>query len=463
MHQRKQELSMKQALIILLVFTAGQSLAQGEWSMQQCMQYAVEHNHEVKRAELELDNYKASKTGAIGRFLPSVDASIGAQYNFGRAIDPETNGYTDVSTFYNGYSLYASLPVFDGFSRIHALKAAGASTLMGRASLRQKQDQTALNVLQAYTNVAYYEGLVKMADEKVQETELLLKQIRLLEEVGRKSAADVAQVESQKAEADYELTRQQNLYASAMLELKKTMAFPMQDTLLLSVRNVRNRLVACNRRDARTLSPSGTNSESATYGLGLVQELNPELQAAQYQVQASKHEWHQARAAFYPSLSLSAGLNTTYYHTLHSDAGGSFGNQFNNNMGEYVGATLSIPLFNRLQTITSIRKAKNNYRIAQETYKQKQLELEKLSREAWQDWQGYLKQTVQMVEKVEADSIAYQLTKRQFEEGLSTAIDLRTTSAQLLNSKATLLQCQLMAMVKEQLVRYYRGEAIWTE
>ena len=454
---------MKQALIILLVFTAGQSLAQGEWSMQQCMQYAVEHNHEVKRAELELDNYKASKTGAIGRFLPSVDASIGAQYNFGRAIDPETNGYTDVSTFYNGYSLYASLPVFDGFSRIHALKAAGASTLMGRASLRQKQDQTALNVLQAYTNVAYYEGLVKMADEKVQETELLLKQIRLLEEVGRKSAADVAQVESQKAEADYELTRQQNLYASAMLELKKTMAFPMQDTLLLSVRNVRNRFAACYHRDARTLSPSGTNSESATYGLGLVQELNPELQAAQYQVQASKHEWHQARAAFYPSLSLSAGLNTTYYHTLHSDVGESFSNQFNNNMGEYVGATLSIPLFNRLQTITSIRKAKNNYRIAQETYKQKQLELEKLSREAWQDWQGYLKQTVQMVEKVEADSIAYQLTKRQFEEGLSTAIDLRTTSAQLLNSKATLLQCQLMAMVKEQLVRYYRGEAIWTE
>ena len=65
--------------------------------MQQCMRYAVEHNHEVKRAELELDNYKAQKVGAAGRFLPAVDASIGAQYNFGRAIDPETNGYTDVS------------------------------------------------------------------------------------------------------------------------------------------------------------------------------------------------------------------------------------------------------------------------------------------------------------------------------------------------------------------------------
>ena len=202
-------------------------------NMRQCMQYAVEHNHDVKRAELELDNYKAQKTSAIGNFLPSMDAGIGAQYNFGRAIDPETNTYTDVSTFYNGYQLSASLPVFDGFSRLNALKAAKASVLMGRAGLRQRQDQTALDVLQAYVNVAYYDGLVKMADEKVMETMLLLKQVRLLEEVGRKSAADVAQVESQKAEADYELIRQQNLFASALLELKKTMSYPINDSLSL--------------------------------------------------------------------------------------------------------------------------------------------------------------------------------------------------------------------------------------
>ena len=96
-----------------------------------------------------------------------------------------------------------------------------------------------------------------------------------------------------------------------------------------------------------------------------------------------------------------------------------------------------------------------------ENYEQKLLELDKLSREAWQDWQGYQIQVRQMEEKVEADSIAYELTRRQFEEGLSTAIDLRNTSAQLLNSRATLLQCRLMAVVKEHLVRYYRGETIW--
>ena len=439
---------MKQALIILLAIAAKQAVAQNDWTMQQCMQYAVEHNHEVKQAELKLDNYKAQRTNAVGSFLPYVDAGIGAQYNFGRAIDPETNGYTDVSTFYNGYQLSASLPVFDGFSRLHALKAAKASELMGKSTLRKQQDQTALSVLQAFANVAYYDGLVKMADEKVEETTLLLKQTRLFEEVGRKSAADVAQVESQEAEAQYELTRQQNLYASALLELKKAMALPLSEELRLTKGKSFGK-----DNSGVELGMAEANSSLST--------LHPELQTAQYQVQASKHEWRQARASLFPSLSLSAGLNTTYYKTLHSETAASFRNQLKNNMGEFVGATVSIPLFNRLQTITNIRKAKNNYRIAQEALEQKQLELEKLSREAWQDWQGYLKQTVQMEKKVEADSIAYQLTKRQFEEGLSTAIDLHTTSTQLLKSKATLLQCQLMAMVKEQLVRYYRGEKIW--
>ena len=244
----------------------------------------------------------------------------------------------------------------------------------------------------------------------------------------------------------------QFLYASAILELKKAMNYPLSDSL--SLEYIPNVGMFC--------SQCG-NISFPTWEQNLDNERHPELQVARYRMQASKHEWHQARASLYPSLSLSAGLSTTYYKTLHNDAAETFRNQMKNNMGEYFGVSVNIPLFNRLQTLTSIRKAKNNYKIAQEAYDQKQLELTKLSTEAWNDWQGYQKQTIQMEKKVQADSLSYQLTRRQFEEGLATAIDLHTTSAQLLNSKATLLQCQLMAMVKEQLVRYYKGETIWTE
>ena len=441
---------MRQVLIIAITL-ACQPLYAEQWNVQQCMQYAVANNHEVKRTALELDNYETQVTGAIGSFLPSVGASIGTQYNFGRAIDPETNGYTNVSTFYNGYSVQASLPLFDGFSRLHALKAAKASRLMGQSALRSQQDLTALSVLQAWANAAYYDGLVRMAEEKLQETRLLLRQTQLLEEVGRKSAADIALVESQQAEADYELTRQQNLYASALLELKKEMAYPLQDSLGIEI-------VSTEETDCFF-----SGNRQFPYGKQLFSRNLSELQQAHFQMEASRQEWHQARSSLLPSLSVSAGLSTTYNKTLHSQTAETFINQMKNNMGEYVSASISIPLFNRLQTLTSIRRAKNNYRIAREAYEQKQIEIEKLSQEAWQDWQGFLRQTTQMERKVEADSLAYQLTRRQYEEGLRTVIDLHTTSAQLLQSKATLLQCRLMAMVKHELVRYYNGETIWTE
>ena len=160
---------------------------------------------------------------------------------------------------------------------------------------------------------------------------------------------------------------------------------------------------------------------------------------------------------------MGAGLNTTYYKQLHTDYAAAFHSQLKNNMGQYVALSLSIPLFNRLQTVTSIRRAKNNYLMACEAYEEKQAEMQKLSIEARQDWQAYVLQTAQMEKKLQADSLAYRLTRRQYEEGLSTAIDLRTNSVTLMQTRATLLQCQLMTMLKYELIRYYNGEQIWTE
>ena len=110
----------------------------------ECMAYAVAHNRDVRKAALTLDNYEANRLGAVGDFLPAVSASASAQYNFGRGIDPETNTYTNVTTFYQGFGTSALLPVFDGLARLHALRAARADVLMGKSALESQQDQVAL-------------------------------------------------------------------------------------------------------------------------------------------------------------------------------------------------------------------------------------------------------------------------------------------------------------------------------
>ena len=426
-------------LSILLATAVNSSAQETMLTVDDCMSYAVEHNHDIRISRLTHDNRRADHTQAIGAFLPSVNASVGVQYNFGRAIDPETNTYTNVSTFYNGYSIQASLPVFDGFQRLNQLRAAKASLLMGNSQIRAQQDELALQVFEAYCNVMYYQGTVKMAEEKRLQSELTLRQTQVMAEIGQKSEADVAQMEAQLAGDDYEITRQLNALSTALLTLKQLMNYPETDTLLL----------AGTLEDERI----GHTTEYAE---------NPDLEAAQYNVVVARRNLSIAKGALSPSISISGGMSTSYNKMLHNPTTG-FHDQLRNNKGEYVYASLSIPLFNRMETITRIRRQRNNLRIAEEQLAQKRDELTKLQLQALNDCEGYRKQTIQMRKKVEADSIAARLTTRKYEEGLSSAIDVQTSNATLLESRAQLLQCQLMLALKQKLVNYYKGIALWTE
>ena len=424
-------------ITLALLLTAGGAGAQEmALTADDCMRYAVEHNHDIRISQLSQDTRRAERTGAIGAFLPSVNGSIGAQYNFGRAIDPETNTYTNVSTFYNGYSVQATLPVFDGFQRINQLRAAKASLLMGSSQLRAQQDELALQVFEAYCNVLYYQGTVKMAEEKREQSRLTLRQTQVMAEVGQKSEADVAQMEAQLAGDDYEITRQQNELSTALLTLKQLMNYPEEDSLVIV----------------------GEDPNTQTLGEPSTLE-NPAVAAAAQNVIVAKRRLSMARGALSPSLSISGGISTSYNKMLHTEATG-FRDQLEANRGEYIYASVSIPIFNRLENLTNIRRQRNNLRIAEEELEQKRDELVKLQLQAANDCEGFRKQTLQMQHKVEADSIAARLTTRKYEEGLSSAIDVQTSAATLLESRARLLQCRLMLALKQKLVNYYKGYPI---
>ena len=107
-----------------------------------------------------------------------------------------------------------------------------------------------------------------------------------------------------------------------------------------------------------------------------------------------------------------------------------------------------------------MRQARNNYRIASEQYEEQKTELQKLVLQAVQDREGYLKETVQMEKKVASDSLAYHVTRRKFEEGLMTSLDVQNSAATLLESETLFLQSKLTYVLKCRLVDYYKGEEI---
>lgn len=429
-------------LFLVMWYMNAQGQTNHTMTVEDCMRYAVTHSHGLRQRELMLDNAKATRLQAAGAFLPSFSASAGVQWNFGRAIDPETNTYTSVSTFNNGYGLSASLPIFDGLYRVHALRAARADVLMQKNAFQAECDQVALQTFQAFADVVYAQEAVHLATEKQHESELMLRRTEVMEEEGLKSPADVALIKAQLAADELMLTKQHNQLESSMLKLKEVMNWDLNDELRIS-------------NDKYMLHE---NFSGYSYSSFITRHSS--LEQAFYSLQSARHNLRATRASLFPTISLSAGVNSSYYRNLNNPSATSFGQQLKNNLGEYVSLNLSIPLFNRLGSLMSMRRAKNNLRIAEEQYAAKQTELEVLRRQAQLDVIAYGKESEQGEQKVAADSLAYELVRQQYTEGLASPVDLQTASATLLQSRAALLQSRLMIGVKEMQRRYYEGKSL---
>ena len=180
-------------------------------------------------------------------------------------------------------------------------------------------------------------------------------------------------------------------------------------------------------------------------------------------MQSARYAFRASRGALFPSISLGAGISTTYYQQLNVPHTSAFGTQFRNNAGQYVYLSLSIPVFNRLQTIAHIRRQRNNVRRAEEELEYRHNELQRLIQETLTDLEQGCKETEKMRAKVASDSIAARLTVRRYEEGLASSIDVQTQAVALLQSKAQLWQCRLIQCYRTRLLNHYKGKSLWTE
>lgn len=412
------------------------------------MQYAADHSHAVRQQQFALEDSRAAKTQAIGAFLPSVYGAVNGQMNFGRAIDPSTNTYTDVSTFNNGYGLEASLTVFDGLQRYNNLRLAKANEAMGRSGVRAEKDDVALKVYKAYMDLVYCEGAVSQTVKKRDESRELLRQTSVMAEVGQKSDADVAQMRATLAADEYELAHMQSQTTKARLALKQLMGFPVDSALAVIQPSFDNELLTA--EDASQISAFAATD-------------NPRILKAQQNVEAARYSLRAARGALLPTISLSGGVSTSFFRNMNKGGHASFSSQFRNNAGEYVGLSLSIPLFDRLATYSTIRRRKTALVQAQENLAYEQSELRRIIVEAASDVENSTKEVAKMQEQVEADSLAAHLTTRKYEEGLASSIDVKTAAVTLLQSRVKLLQSQLTMAYNKRLLAYYKGESLWTD
>ena len=414
------------------------------WTMDDCMRYAVEHNFDVQAGEIEYSTLRSDYKSSIASFFPTFSDSVGADYNFGRSIDPATNTYDNLKTFNNSYGVSSSWTLFSGGRIINSFREARMRMRQQVHNLQNIKDETALAVMEAYVNLQYYRALSKITAAKLDESRRLLEKSLRMKELGLNSALEVSQARAQYADDDHVHTVTTGEMQTAMLSLKNAMNYPLSDTLVLP------EPVAV----APTSALSGGIGEVDTI-LDFASRNNPVMLQAQFNVDASRYAVRQARGAFIPTISLQAGLSDYYYRHFGSRSE-NFREQMNGNFGQYVGVSMSIPLFNGLSRNNTLKRARNAESSARSDYQRALYELDIQIRQAVADYDNLVKECGKMGKKTESDSVAYHLAGRKYEEGLMSFTDMQQAYNTWYESQAELVRVSLMLEVKRRLLEYYR-------
>ena len=415
--------------------------------LKECMNYAVAHSTKMRIQEANNRDAQIDRRDAIlSAFTPSVSGNTYAYYNFGRSIDPETNTYTVVTSFHNGYSISAGITLFNGFQAVNNLKITKTAQQMGLTKEQQIEDQICLATMEAYCNVLYFTELKKALKGQVTTAGKSLQLATRQEQLGQKSHADVVQMQSDLAERQYLLTTCKNNLNNAVITLKDVMFWPIEEPLKIDESIARQTLLAADSIDAPSIvSQAKQTMPSVLLAEGTMENARIALKTARWQL--------------LPSLSLYGGWSSSYftYPGKVDYVPTPYFEQIRDNRGEYVQLSLNIPIYDHLSRHSNIAKKKNAYDRAQADYDQALRDVEAEVLRALADRDGAADALRQAETRASLQEEAFSLNGKRFEQGLISSIEYQTASNNYLNALAEQMNARLQYFIKNSVVNYYKG------
>jgi outer membrane protein len=437
-------------LPLLLVFLVGQTSAQETWSLDRCINFALQNNLTGHLYELDEQVAKINATQSKLNLLPSLSASSSAGVNFGRSVDEYSNEIVNTEYFNNSNNLNSSVGIFHGFVQMNRI---AWSKFKLKAAQWQKinyQDDLAFNILTAYYNVVYYQGLVEIAKEQLKLSEFNLRKTETQIETGLKAKADLAEIQATYEKEKLNLIQSENKLEEVMLLLGQQMNLPAGQLI--------------NVKAGAGEPDTGPNFARAADSLfASFVSFSPYVKMAEAELEAAEKNVAIARGQYFPSIYLNASMNTGYYETYRDDDGKtiSLSDQLENNMRQYLGASVSIPIFSKNQVRSEFRKAKLAREQAQtqvENYRQTvYYELANNTREL----QALFREYIQTGKQVEADQLAYHAAQRKYDEGMIDVIELLAVKNRLAEAQSQMLSAQLQWEIKDKVLEFYKGVRFW--
>lgn len=433
---------MKQYLIIAF-FIGTLAPAQKIWTLQDCLDYAVENNITVKKTVLNKTTAQLNYQQQKNNKLPTIYGSSSLGLTNGSSIDPITSSFVNQNILSNSFGISANAVLYQG-NKLN-LQIEQNKMLAEQSELYQKQAENniVLSVLNAYLQSLYYYEGIEIAKNTASSSAQELKLTQTKYKNGAISKLELADVETQDAQNQYTVVNSENLYNQQVLKLKQLLELdPGVDFQIEKV----------NLNDLMDEIPD----KKEVYTLAT--ENLPDLKIYDFQNEILTKSLEITKTGYLPTLSATAGLNTGFTSTQDY----SYFNQVKNNFNKSVGLSLNIPIFSKKQNDTNVQLAKINI---------EQNNLDKISagktlysniETAWQN--AVANQAQQKSSKVARDNakLAYDLANKKFEFGGLTTTELSVSRNTYLTNEQTYLQSKYMAVLYTQLLNFYQGKTLTT-
>ncbi len=425
-------------LLFPLIPNAENTKASEKWTLKECLDYALEHNIQVKKSKVSILSADEDLKLAKAQLFPSLSASSSQNYsNYPSSRVENSNSYT------GSYGLNANLKLFDGGRRLQTIKQQNLQTQVNQLNLEQSEDDIRIALIQAYMQTLYAYEAVEINKNTVEVSKVQLDRSTELFRAGSISKVDLSQFESQYSTDVYQLVIAEKNLANYKLQLKQLLELNIDEEIELDIPQLETADILSPLPDKETL-----------YATALA--VMPEIKNSLLNVQLSEIEIKKAKAGYLPSLSLSAGIGTGH----SSGTGITFKDQVWDRFSESVGLTLSIPIFSNRENKTAVNKAKLAVTTNQLELLNTQKNLLKTVEGIYLDASSSQTQYIAAEDRLKAVQESFRQTEEQFFLGMKNTLELLTEKSNLLNAKQEILQAKYMAIMSIQLLNVYQKKEI---
>lgn len=456
--------------------TTTAAFSQNVWTLEDCIKHALNNNIQIKQQQLNTVLAKYQYDQGIAALFPSINGSASHIYNNGQTIDMFTNEFATQQVQSNNFNLNASVVVFSGLTLLNNLKQKQLDFLAGQYDLEKMKNDIALTIATAYLQVLYNIELLEIAANQLEITGQQAARTRLLYDAGSIAKGNLLTIEAQLAQDELTKVNAQNQLDLAYLTLMQLLDLPSDNTFHIEQPDL-------------ALPDASSLFNTADDVFNKAVTIQPDVKGAEIRVKSAKKGLNASWGMVSPTITLSGSYGTGYsgaskdilditqsgFSVIGVTASGEsvfaptydytyqkvkFWDQLDRNLNNSVGLYMSIPIFNKLQTYTSIRSSRLSLMNAELNLQNTKNQLYKTLQQAWADAKAALNRYSASVKSVDALKESFNYTQQKFDVGLLNSIDYKDAKNNLIKAQSDMLQAKYEYVFRIKVLDFYQGKPL---